>query len=132
MEKDYVFIVNADGVRQTSYLVGIHGDSYEEIETKAKKDYPDCKMYRGGQDMQDEFLAGKAFDGKKFFVPDAPASTRTKAEEIEIIEAEYEPRFQRLRDAIMQRTLIGGTYADIQAQYKKLTAEMAIKIKAVK
>lgn len=132
MEKDYVFVVDDTDLRQTSYLIGVHGASYEEIETKVKKDYPDCKMYRGGQDMQDEFLAGKAFNGKKFFVLDAPAPTRTKAEEIEIIKAEYEPRFQRLRDAVMQRALIGGTYADIQAQYKKLTAEMATKIKAVK
>ena len=79
--------------------------------------------------MQNEFTAGKWYAGDRFFIPD---ESRNKSDGIAAIKAEYEPRFQRLKDAILQRALIGAAYTDIQAQYKKLTAEMAVAIKGVK
>ena len=126
---EYVFIVKPTGERITSYVVGIHGSSVEELKKKAAAEYPEATTYQGGDDMQNEFTSGKWYDGDRFFVPD---EARNKSDEIAAIKAEYEPRFQRLKDAILQRALIGAAYTDIQAQYKKLTAEMAIAIKGVK
>ena len=125
----YVFAVKESGERITSYAVGIHGHNIEELQEKAATEYPQALVFQGDDDMQDEFLAGKWFAGDKFFTPEAQES---KSETIANIKAEYEPRLQRLRDAVMQRALMGMTYADLQAQYKKLTAEMAVQIKGVK
>lgn len=126
---EYVFIVKPTGERITSYVVGIHGSSVDELKKKAAADYPEANIYQGGEDMQNEFTAGKWYTGDHFFVPE---ESRNKSDEIAAIKAEYEPRFQRLKDAILQRALIGAAYTDIQAQYKKLTAEMAVAIKGVK
>lgn len=125
----YVFIVKPTGERITSYVVGIHGSSVEELQKKAATEYPEANVYQGGDDMQNEFTAGKWYTGDRFFIPN---ESRNKGDEIAAIKAEYEPRFQRLKDAILQRALIGAAYTDIQAQYKKLTAEMAVAIKGVK
>lgn len=126
---EYVFIVKPTGERITSYVVGIHGSNVEELKTKAAAEYPEANVYQGCDDMQNEFTSGKWYDGDRFFVPN---ESRNKSDEIAAIKAEYEPRFQRLKDAILQRALIGVAYTDIQAQYKKLTAEMATAIKGVK
>lgn len=125
----YVFAVKESGERITSYAMGIHGHNIEELQEKAATEYPQALVFQGGDDMQNEFTSGKWYDGDHFFVPD---ESRNKSDEIAAIKAEYEPRFQRLRDAVMQRALMGMTYTDLQAQYKKLTAEMAVQIKGVK
>lgn len=127
---EYVFIVKPTGERITSYVVGIHGSSIDELKKRAATEYPQALVLQGDDDMQDEFLAGKWFAGDKFFTPEA--QPESKSETIANIKAEYEPRFQRLRDAVMQRALMGMTYTDLQAQYKKLTAEMAVQIKGIK
>ena len=126
---EYVFIVKPTGERITSYVVGIHGSSVDELKKKAATEYPEANVYQGGDDMQNEFTSGKWYDGDHFFIPN---ESKNKSDEIDAIKAEYEPRFQRLKDAILQRALIGAAYTDIQAQYKKLTAEMAMAIKGVK
>lgn len=126
---EYVFIVKPTGERITSYVVGIHGSSIDELKKKAATEYPEANVYQGGDDMQNEFTSGKWYDGDHFFIPN---ESKNKSDEIDAIKAEYEPRFQRLKDAILQRALIGAAYTDIQAQYKKLTAEMATAIKGVK
>lgn len=125
----YVFITKPTGERITSYVVGIHGSSIDELKKKAATEYPEANVYQGGDDMQNEFTSGKWYDGDHFFIPN---ESKNKSDEIDAIKAEYEPRFQRLKDAILQRALIGAAYTDIQAQYKKLTAEMATAIKGVK
>ena len=125
----YVFIVKPTGERITSYIVGVHGSTVDELKAKAATEYPEATTYQGGDDMQNEFTSGKWYTGDHFFIPD---ESRNKSDEIAAIKAEYEPRFQRLKDAILQRALIGAAYTDIQAQYKKLTAEMATAIKGVK
>lgn len=126
---EYVFIVKPTGERITSYVVGIHGSNVDELKTKAATEYPEANVYQGDDDMQNEFTSGKWYDGDHFFIPN---ESKNKSDEIDAIKAEYEPRFQRLKDAILQRALIGAAYTDIQAQYKKLTAEMATAIKGVK
>lgn len=36
----YVFVLDEKGVRQTSYVVGVHADTLEETEQLAKQSYP--------------------------------------------------------------------------------------------
>ena len=123
----YVFVIKPSGERITSYVVGIHGIDVDSLQKEAEIRYPDALIFQGEDDMQSEFLSGKWFKDNRFFIPET--KIETKAEIIENTKSEYEPRFQKLRDAIMQRALMGGSYTDIQLQYKKLMAEMAMKIK---
>ena len=126
----YIHVIDENGCLFTSTLV-LRNEA-ESLET-AKKEYPDMAQFIPGDDNTlNEFLNGKIYKDGQFAERPPIELTRTKVDEIAAIKAEYEPRFQRLKDAILQRALIGAAYTDIQAQYKKLTAEMATAIKGVK
>lgn len=126
----YIHVIDENGCLFTSTLV-LRNEA-ESLET-AKKEYPDMAQFIPGDDNTlNEFLTGKIYKDGQFAERPRVELTRTKTDEIAAIKAEYEPRFQRLKDAILQRALIGAAYTDIQEQYKKLTAEMATAIKGVK
>lgn len=46
----YVFITKLTGERITSYVVGIHGSSIDELKKKAAADYPEANVYHGGDE----------------------------------------------------------------------------------
>ena len=126
----YIHVIDENGCLFTSILV--LGDEVVSLKI-AKKEYSGMAQFIPGDDNTlDKFLRGRIYKDGQFAERPRVELTRTKTDEIAAIKAEYEPRFQRLKDAILQRALIGAAYTDIQAQYKKLTAEMAIAIKGVK
>ena len=51
MENQYVFILNEKGVRITSLLIGVHGETKEACIEIAKRDYPNHTYVTGGDEM---------------------------------------------------------------------------------
>ena len=132
MENKYIFVLNEKGLRVTTYLVGLHGDTEESVLSFAKMQYPNHTYIVGNQDMQNEFYNNKCYINGNFidYVPEPVAPT--KAERITEIKAYYDKRFETLEQTLARRTLSGASVADLQEQYKKLTQEMVTKIKEVK
>lgn len=133
MENKYIFILNEKGLRVTTYLIGLHGDTEESVLSFAKMQYPNHTYLVGNQDMQTEFVANnKCYINGTFidYVPEPVAPT--KAERIAEIKAYYDKRFETLEQTLARRTLSGTSVADLQEQYKKLQQEMMTKIKEVK
>ena len=128
----YVFVLDEKGIRQTSYVVGIHADTLEETEQLAKQTYPTAVIVTGDSEMQAQFTNGKAYVNGTFtdfpVIPYEP----TKAEKITDIKKYYDARFENLEQMVLRRRLINGDISDLQEQYKKLNMEMLAKIKAVK
>lgn len=128
----YVFVLDENGVRQTSYVVGVHADTLEEVEQLAKRTYPTSTILSGDSEMQAQFTNGKAYVNGEFVdIPVTPYEP-TKAEKIADIKKYYDARFETLEQMVLRRRLINGDISDLQEQYKKLNQEMMIKIKAVK
>lgn len=128
----YVFVLDEKGVRQTSYVVGVHADTLEETEQLAKQSYPTTNIVTGDSEMQAQFTNGKAYVNGEFIdVPVTPYEP-TKAEKIADIKKYYDERFETLEQMVLRRRLINGDISDLQEQYKKLNMEMLAKIKAVK
>ena len=128
----YVFVLDEHGVRQTSYVVGVHADTLEETEQLAKQSYPTSTILSGDSDMQAQFTNGKAYlNGAFVDIPVTPYEP-TKAEKIADIKKYYDTRFETLEQMVLRRRLINGDISDLQEQYKKLNMEMLAKIKAVK
>lgn len=129
---NYVFVLNEHGVRQTSYVVGVHANTLEETEQLAKQTYPTANIVTGDSEMQAQFTNGKAYVNGTFtdfpVIPYEP----TKAEKITDIKKYYDARFENLEQMVLRRRLINGDISDLQEQYKKLNMEMLAKIKAVK
>ena len=129
---DYVFVLNENGVRQTSYVVGVHADTLEEVEQLAKRTYPTSTILSGDSEMQAQFTNGKAYVNGEFVdIPVTPYEP-TKADKIADIKRYYDTRFATLDQALLRRRLANAPYDDLQEQYKKLNAEMLTKIKEVK
>lgn len=132
MENKYIFVLNEKGLRVTTYLIGLHGDTEESVLSFAKMQYPNYTYLVGNQEMQNEFYNNKCYLNGNFidYVPEPVVPT--KAEQIAEIKAYYDKRFETLEQTLARRTLSGASVADLQEQYKKLTQEMIAKIKEVK
>lgn len=132
MDTKYIFVLNEKGLRVTTYLIGLHGDTEESVLNFAKMQYPNHTYLVGNQDMQNEFYNNKCYINGNFvdYVPEPVAPT--KAERIAEIKAYYDKRFETLEQTLARRTLSGASVVDLQEQYKKLTQEMITKIKEVK
>lgn len=128
----YVFVLDERGVRQTSYVVGVHADTLEETEQLAKQTYPSANIVTGDSEMQAQFTNGKAYVNGTFIDIPVTEYEPTKAEKIADIKKYYDSRFEKLEQIVLRRRLINGDISDLQEQYKKLNMEMLAKIKAVK
>lgn len=127
----YVFVLDKKGVRQTSYVVGVHADTLEETEQLAKQSYPTANIVTGDSEMQALFTNGKAYVNGEFINPPVVEYIPTKEEKINAIKAEYEPRFKTLEEAQRRLLLMGKTTNVISEQYIKLNSEMVARIKEV-
>ena len=128
----YVFVLDEKGVRQTSYVVGVHADTLEETEQLAKQFYPTANIIIGDSEMQAQFTSGKAYVNGTFIDIPVKEYEPTKAERIAQIRKYYDERFATLDQALLRRRLANVPYDDLQEQFKKLNAEMVAKIKEVK
>ncbi len=132
MDTKYIFVLNEKGLRVTTYLIGLHGDTEESVLNFAKMQYPNHTYLVGNQDMQNEFYNNKCYINGNFVDYVSEPVAPTKAERIAEIKAYYDKRFETLEQTLARRTLSGASVADLQEQYKKLTQEMITKIKEVK
>lgn len=128
----YVFVLDENGVRQTSYVVGVHADTLEKTEQLAKQTYPSANIVTGDSKMQAQFTNGKAYVNGAFTDIPVTQYEPTKVEQIADIKKYYNSRFETLEQMVLRRRLINGDISDLQEQYKKLNMEMLAKIKAVK
>lgn len=128
----YVFVLDEKGVRQTSYVVGVHADTLEDVEQLAKQTYPTSTILSGDSEMQAQFTNGKAYVNGAFIDISVTPYEPTKADKIADIKKYYDARFETLEQMVLRRRLINGDISDLQEQYKKLNMEMLAKIKAVK
>ena len=128
----YVFVLDENGIRQTSYVVGVHADTLEETKRLAKQAYPTANITTGDSEMQAQFTNGKAYVNGAFIDIPVTEYEPSKAEKIADIKKYYDARFETLEQMVLRRRLINGDISDLQEQYKKLNMEMLAKIKAVK
>ena len=125
----YVFVLNDNGVRQTSYVGGVHADTLEETKKLATQAYPTSTIVIGGDDMLGQFLSGKAYVDGEFVEP--PHYVPTKEEKINAIKSGYEQRFKKLEDVQQRLLLMGKPTTAISTQYITLNDEMVARIKEV-
>ena len=129
---NYVFILNKNGVRQTTYVIGIHAETLEEIQEMAKSEFPNCTLVQGDSEMQSKFTEGKAYVNGEFIDIPVTEYEPSKAEKIADIKKYYDARFKTLEEMVLRRRVVNGDISDLQEQYKKLNQEMMLKIKTVK
>ena len=128
-ENKYIHVLDSNGNRITSIAIDILTTKEKALE-QAKSIAPNCVYIDGGNDMLDEFLGGKIYVNGKFVEP--PHYVPTKEDKINIIKAEYEPRFKTLEEAQRRLLLMGKPTTSISTQYIALNGEMVARIKEIK
>ena len=69
MKKTYLFILEDDGHRIATFLLGVHGKTVEELIAKAEREYPGKTYLQGDDSYFNEFAAGKIYVDGQFIDP---------------------------------------------------------------
>lgn len=90
MINSYVFIVNQEtGQRETSFLIGVHGDDYDACLARANEEYPGLLYFQGGDDDLEKFMNGKLYKNGAFVDPEPPTPEEMQAKKLAALDAEY-------------------------------------------
>ena len=121
---------NGESKRLASYWMGVHGFSWEELEAKAKKEYPG-KIYLRDEDAS---IQAKLADGKYVWGGEEPVIPAEKRKDkIQAIKAETDAANAPLQDRMLTALLQGNDTlaAQLRDQYQANNAAMIQKIKEV-
>ena len=124
----YLFVLDENGRRKTSYVVGVHADTIDELKEKAKKEFPNCIYMDGTEEQQNEFLKGKKYLNGVFINDvDEPTEEEKAQAERQQLDNEYSSTKRQLADDLTTAILRGDTeaQASIQSDYKDLEASYA-------
>ena len=128
---NYIHVLDAEGNRITSIVDNMLEPIGETaLCEQAKSQYPNANAYiYGGDDMLDQFIAGKIYVNGQFVEPQPYVPT--KEDKINAIKSEYEQRFKKLEEAQRRLLLMGKPTTAISTQYIALNSEMVARIKGV-
>lgn len=130
----YLSIYDATGARVTSYVTGVHGDTVEELQTKAKVEYPD-KVHV----VQDALTYNKALQGDLLYKNGeyVPRPEPTEAEKREAalaaLDSEYANKISDIENEMAKAKAIEDEdyYSDLKAEREELVAEYTEKRGAI-
>ena len=129
----YLSIYETTGERVTSYVTGVHGDTVEELQTKAKVEYPD-KVHV----VQDALTYNKALQGDLLYKDGAyqakPEPTEEKREaELAALDSEYARKISDIETGMAKAKAVEDEdyYNDLKAEREELVAEYTEKRGAI-
>ena len=122
----YLSIYETTGERVTSYVTGVHGDTVEELQTKAKVEYPD-KVHV----VQDALTYNKALQGDLLYkdgeYQNRPEPTEEEKREAELaaLDAEYANKISEVESEMAKAKAIEDEdyYSDLKAEREILARE---------
>ena len=130
----YLSIYETTGERVTSYVTGVHGDTVEELQTKAKVEYPD-KVHV----VQDALTHNKALQGDLLYKDGAyqakpePTEEEKREAELAALDAEYANKISEVESEMAKAKAIEDEdyYSDLKAEREELVAEYTEKRGAI-
>lgn len=130
----YLSIYETTGERVTSYVTGVHGDTVEELQTKAKVEYPD-KVHV----VQDALTYNKALQGDLLYkngeyVPrPEPTEAEKREAALESLDAEYSTKISEIESEMAKAKAVEDEdyYSDLKAEREELVAEYTRKRGAI-
>lgn len=122
----YLSIYEPTGERITSYVTGVHGDTVEELRTKANEEYPD-KIHV----EQDVLTYNKALQGDLLYkdgeyVPKPEPTEEEKREaELGALDSEYASKISDIETEMAKAKAIEDEeyYSDLKAEREEMVAE---------
>lgn len=127
----YVSVYNADtGERETSYVVGIHGETVDELKALAAKNYP-----KGVVIEQDGAAWNNALQNDLIYkagqLAERPALTEAEMREQKLaaLDSEYSQKISDVETEMAKANAIGDTdyFNDLKAERETLVSEYTTK-----
>lgn len=98
-----------DGIRKTSYVVCVHGDTVEALKEKAEKEYPGAVYIEQTADEWSTAIQGNlVYDAekKKLVEPPAPTEEEIRQASLEALDSEYQSKFAAIDSQIVNAVTV--------------------------
>lgn len=127
----YVSVYNAEtGERETSYVVGIHGDTVEELKALAAKNYPNgVAIEQDGATWNNAVQNDLIYKAGQLVERPAPTEDEVREQKLAALDSEYSQKISDAENEMAKANAIGDTdyFNDLKAERETLVSEYTTK-----
>lgn len=127
----YVSAYNADtGERETSYVVGIHGETVDELKALAAKNYPNgVAIEQDGATWNNAVQNDLIYKAGQLVERPAPTEDEVREQKLAALDGEYSQKISDVEAEMAKANAIGDTdyFNDLKAERETLVSEYTTK-----
>lgn len=127
----YVSVYNKDtGERETSYVVGIHGDTVDELKALAAKSYPQgVALEQDGTAWNEAVQNDLIYKAGQLVERPAPTEDEVREQKLAALDGEYSQKISDVETEMAKANAIGDTdyFNDLKAERETLVSEYTTK-----
>ena len=127
----YVSVYNADtGERETSYVVGIHGETVDELKALATKNYPEgVVLEQDGAAWNNAVQNDLIYKAGQLVERPAPTEDEVREQKLAALDSEYSQKISDAEAEMAKANAIGDTdyFNDLKAERETLVSEYTTK-----
>lgn len=127
----YLSIYNADtGERETSYVVGIHGETMDELKALAAKNYPEgVAIEQDGAAWNNAVQNDLIYKAGQLVERPAPTEAEMREQKLATLDSEYSQKISDAEAEMAKANAIGDTdyFNDLKAERETLVSEYTTK-----
>lgn len=127
----YVSVYNADtGERETSYVVGIHGETVDDLKALAAKNYPyGVAIEQDGEAWNEAVQNDLIYKAGQLVQRPAPTEDEVRAQKLAALDSEYSQKISDVENEMAKANAIGDTdyFSDLKAERETLVSEYTTK-----
>lgn len=127
----YLSIYNNDtGERETSYVVGIHGNTMDELKALAAKNYPQgIAIEQDGTAWNEAVQNDLIYSAGQLVQRPAPTEDELRQQKLTALDSEYSQKISDVETEMAKANAIGDTdyLAELKAERESLVSEYTTK-----
>lgn len=127
----YLSIYNADtGERETSYVVGIHGETVDELKALAAKNYPQgVAIEQDGTAWNEAVQNDLIYKAGQLVERPAPSEDEVREQKLAALDSEYSQKISDVETEMAKANAIGDSeyLTDLKAERETLVSEYTAK-----
>lgn len=127
----YLSIYNVDtGERETSYVVGIHGETMDELKALAAKNYPNgVAIEQDGATWNNAVQNDLIYKAGQLVERPAPTEDELRQQKLAALDSEYSQKISDVETEMAKANAIGDTdyFNDLKAERETLVSEYTTK-----
>lgn len=127
----YVSAYNADtGERETSYVVGIHGETVDELKALAAKNYPNgVAIEQDGATWNNAVQNDLIYKAGQLVERPAPSEDEVREQKLAALDSEYSQKISDVETEMAKANAIGDDeyLNDLKAEHEALVGEYTTK-----